>query len=113
MRINCDSSCSGLSAGIAAIVVQFGFATMPLGIELKACGFTSLTTSGTAGSLRHALELSITTAPAAAKSGATARLVVAPAENNAKSIPEKSEAAVSSTTICLLPHITVLPADRD
>jgi hypothetical protein len=57
-----------LSTGIAAIVVQFGFAMMPLGAA--ACGLTSLTTSGTSGSIRHALELSMTTAPASAKRGA-------------------------------------------
>src|SRR6188768_4079335 len=104
MRTSCDSVCSGLSTGIAAIVVQLGFATMPLGMDFKACGFTSLTTRGTLGSLRHALELSTTIAPAAANFGATWRLVDAPAENKAKSIPERFAVATSSTGIIRSPQ---------
>ncbi|CAM5495181.1 putative protein OS=Streptomyces tendae OX=1932 GN=GUR47_09210 PE=4 SV=1 [Streptomyces tendae] len=41
------SACSGRSTGIAAIVVQFGLAMMPLGRSAIACGFTSETTRGT------------------------------------------------------------------
>ena len=78
---------STFSTGIAAIVVQLGFAMMPLRASAIACGLTSLTTSGTSGSMRHALELSMTTAPASAKRGACARLPVAPAENRAMSMP--------------------------
>ena len=58
---------------MAAIVVQFGLATMPFGMERSACGLTSATTSGTSGSMRHADELSITIAPAAATTGASSR----------------------------------------
>ena len=61
------------STGMAAMVVQFGLATMPLGRRSRACGLTSDTTSGTSGSIRHAEELSMTTAPAAATRGASAR----------------------------------------
>ena len=64
------SACSALSTGIAAMVVQFGFAMMPLRASAMASGLTSLTTSGTSGSIRQALELSMTMAPAAAKRGA-------------------------------------------
>ena len=67
------ASCSGLSTGIAAMVVQFGLAMMPLGGLIASSGFTSETTSGTSGSLRQAEELSITIAPAAATFGANSR----------------------------------------
>ena len=55
---------------------------MRLGMELSACGLTSLTTNGTCASMRHAEELSITMAPLAATLGANAREVAAPAENS-------------------------------
>ena len=61
--VNCASTCRGLSTGIAAMVVQFGFATIRFGMKLSAFGFTSLTTKGTAGSMRQADELSITMRP--------------------------------------------------
>ena len=61
IRTSPASSCSGLSTGIAAIVVQFGLAMMPLRASATASGFTSLTTSGTSGSIRQAEELSMTT----------------------------------------------------
>ncbi len=70
------------------MVVQFGFATIPLGITRSASGLTSETTSGTSGSMRHADELSITTAPAAATTGASSRDVDAPAEKKTTSSPE-------------------------
>ena len=72
---------------MAAMVVQFGLATMPFGRVAIACGLTSDTTSGTWGSIRQAEELSITTAPASATRGASASEVVLPAENRAMSRP--------------------------
>ena len=60
------SSANGFRTGIAAIVVQFGLAMMPLGMSRRASALASGTTSGTAGSIRHADELSITRQPAAA-----------------------------------------------
>ena len=72
---------------MATIVVQFGLATMPFGIDRSASAFTSGTTSGTSGSIRQADELSITVAPAAATFGASAREVGAPAANRARSRP--------------------------
>ena len=49
------------------MVVQFGLAIMPIGrFQASLSKFTSDTTSGTSGSLRHADELSITVTPAAA-----------------------------------------------
>ncbi len=81
------SSCSGRSTGIAAIVVQLGFATMPFGRSAIACGLTSATTSGTCGSIRNAEELSITTAPASATRGASSFAVPLPAEKSTMSRP--------------------------
>ena len=79
---------SGFSGGMATIVVQLGLATMPMGIDSRACGLTSATTNGTSGSRRQPEELSITTAPWEATRSARARLVVAPAENKQTSSPE-------------------------
>ncbi len=106
------SSCSGLSTGIAAIVVQLGLATMPLGRSCTASGLTSLTTSGTSGSRRHAEELSTTTAPAAANFGASSREVAPPAENSTMSRPLGSAVAASSTTTSRSPQARVEPAER-
>src|SRR4051812_45900783 len=98
---------------MAAIVVQFGLATMPLGIEPSAWVFTSgATTNGTSGSIRHAEELSTTSAPAAATFGAYSLDAVAPFENSAICRPLKSAVAVSSTVISPSPQGSVVPAER-
>ena len=84
------------------MVVQLGLAMMPWPAAMTAAaasGLTSETTSGIAGSLRKALELSTTIAPASANTCASAREVVAPAENSATSRPLGSAVAASSTTI--------------
>src|SRR3954468_23466841 len=96
---SCASSCNGLSTGMAAIVVQLGLATMRLGASLTNAPLTSLTTSGTSGSIRHADELSMTIAPAAANRGASSLDADAPTENNATSRPAGSAVAASSTTM--------------
>ncbi len=101
-----------MSTGIAAIVVQLGLATMPLGMSSRSSGLTSDTTSGTSGSLRQALELSTTTAPASATRGAQILEVDPPLENSAMSSPEKSAVAVSSTVTSVSPHGRVVPAER-
>lgn len=72
---------------MAAIVVQFGLAMIPLGRSAIACGLTSETTRGTSGSLRQAEELSITTAPCEATFSASAFDVAPPAENSTMSSP--------------------------
>ena len=104
---------SGLSTGIAAIVVQLGLAMMPFGVSWMRCPLTSLTISGTSGSIRNADELSITRAPAAANFGAYAREPVAPAENKAMSSPAGSAVSASSTVTSVPFHGKVVPADRD
>ena len=81
------SSASGFITGMATIVVQLGLATMPLGIEWRSAAFTSGTTNGTSSSMRQALELSITIAPAAATLGASSFDVEPPAEKSAMSRP--------------------------
>src|SRR5919112_430675 len=110
MRTSCASACSGFSTGIAAMVVQFGLAMMPLRISARACGLTSLTISGTSGSRRQAELLSMTVTPASANRGACAREVVAPAEKIAMSRPVGSAVAASSTVISPPAHGRVLPA---
>ncbi len=112
MRTRPASSCSGLSTGIAAIVVQFGLAMMPVRTSARACGLTSLTMSGTSGSRRQAELLSMTVTPAAANRGACAFDVVAPAEKMAMSRPVGSAVEASSTVISPPPQGSVLPADR-
>ena len=92
--------------------MQFGLAMIPLRASATACGFTSLTTRGTSGSIRQAEELSTTTTPAAANFGASAREVVAPAENSAMSRPDGSAVAASSTTTSRSPNGSVVPAER-
>ncbi len=72
---------------MAAMVVQLGLATMPLGMFPSACGLTSATTSGTSGSPRQAEELSMTMAPAAATFGASFLEVAPPAEKKTMSSP--------------------------
>ena len=111
-RTSSASTCSGFSTGMAAMVVQLGLAMIPLGRSSIACGLTSLTTSGTSGSIRQALELSMTTAPASANRGAWAREPVAPAENSAIWMPAGSAVATSSTTISRPSTSIVEPAER-
>ena len=98
----------GLSATISCIVEQFGLAMMPLWAS-SASGLTSETTSGISGSRRKADELSTTTQPAAAKRGAQAREVVAPAEKIAMSKPW-IDSSVSACTI--RPPSSSRPAER-
>jgi hypothetical protein len=103
---------SGINTGIAAIVVQFGFAMIPFFALRISSGLTSETTSGTSGSMRHADELSMTVTPAAANRGASSRDDVAPAENNATSRPDTSAVAASSTVTSTPFHFSVVPAER-
>src|SRR5699024_5993844 len=96
----------------AAMVVQFGFAMMPLATASRAPGLTSLTTSGTSGSERQAEELSTTVTPAAANRSAWAREVAPPAENRAMSSPLGSASAASSTVMGCPLKSMVFPAER-
>ena len=106
------SACSGLSTGIAAMVVQLGLAMMPFGRRLASDGLTSETTSGTSGSIRQADELSMTTAPASATRGAYSLELPLPAENRTMSRPPKSAVAASSTVTSPSCHGRARPALR-
>ena len=116
MRTSWASSWSTLSTGIATMVVQFGLAMMPLANRTPRTSrskLTSLTTSGTSASFRHADELSITVTPAAANRGACTLDIVAPAENSAISRPLGSADSVSSTSISWPRKANLRPCDRD
>ena len=78
------------------IVEQFGLAMMPLCVSISS-GFTSGTTKGTSGSIRNALELSMTMAPRFAASGANV-LEIDPPANRAISTPSNDSGFASSTT---------------
>ena len=71
--------------------MQLGLAITPLWLK-AASGFTSGTTRGTEASMRKALELSITTAPAAAATGAHCFDTEPPADANTTSTPAKASA---------------------
>src|SRR5215831_4540146 len=90
-------SCSGLSATTIWIVEQFGLATIPFGILLSAGEFTSGTTSGTSGSMRQALELSTTMAPAFAAIGLVSRLTDAGVLERTICTPANASGFIGST----------------
>ena len=70
------------------------------------------TTSGTSGSMRHADELSITVAPAAANRGASSRDDVRAGGEQGDVEAGGSAMAASSTVISPSPHGSVVPAER-
>ena len=80
------------------MVEQFGLAMIPW-CDFTWSGFTSGTTRGTFGSMRHALELSMTTQPSFAAMGANFVLVPPPALNRAISTPLKEFSSSTSTSI--------------
>ena len=100
------------------MVEQFGLAMMLRLPKLRsACGFTSGTTSGTSGSMRNWLVLSITMQPAAAARGACTAETEAPGENRPMSQPRKSKVSRFCTfSTCFSPNETSWPgraAGRD
>src|SRR5215210_1432781 len=105
-------SCSGLRTTTIWIVEQFGLATMPLGIDRSASAFTSGTTSGTSGSMRHALELSMTIAPALAAIGLDSRLTDAGVLDRTICTPWNASGRIGSTVYDLPFQTTGLPALR-
>ena len=92
------------------IVEQLGFAMIPLCFKISS-GLTSGTTSGTSGSIRNALELSITIAPRFAASGAKV-LDMEPPANNAISTSSKDSGFASSTIYVLPFTVNSVPAER-
>src|ERR1051325_5828245 len=94
------------------MVEQFGLATMPLGMFRSASALTSGTTSGTSGSMRQALELSTTMAPALAAMGLNSRLIDAGVLERTMSMPAKASGRMGSTGYFLPAKSMVLPALR-
>ena len=95
------------------MVEQFGLAMMPRRMRDSASGFTSGTTSGTSGSMRNWLVLSITMHPASAARGAWIADTAAPGLNRPMSQPAKSK--LSSAWILstrLSPNEMSCPTDR-
>ena len=91
------------------IVEQFGTAITPLCSSARS-PFTSGTTSGTSGSMRHADDLSIATAPPRTACGTSSRDADAPIAKKQTSRPPASSASgvASSTTR----PSSSLPAER-
>ena len=83
---------------------------IPLCFKISS-GLTSGTTSGTSGSIRNALELSITIAPRFAASGAKV-LDMEPPAKSAISTSSKDSGFASSTTYVLPFTVSSVPAER-
>src|SRR5215471_1921769 len=94
------------------MVEQLGLATIPLGMLRRASGLTSGTTSGTSGSMRQALELSTTIAPARAAIGENSRLIDAGVLDRTISTPANASGRNSSTGYDLPWDSIALPALR-
>src|SRR5262249_15579371 len=95
------------------MVEQLGLATMPLGIDLSAPGLTSGTTRGTSGSIRQALELSMTMAPALAAIGLLSRLTDAGVLERTICTPANASGEIGSIAYFLPLNSMLLPALRD
>jgi hypothetical protein len=109
MRATPASSWSGLSTQTSGIVQQFGTAMMPSCSSARS-GFTSGTTSGTLGSMRHADDLSSTTELPRTACGTSSRLAAAPTAKKNTSTPAFASASgVASST---MPPSSSLPAER-
>ena len=105
-------SCKGFSATTIWMVEQFGLATIPFGICRSASALTSGTTSGTSGSMRQALLLSITIAPARAAIGDDSRLTEEGVLERTISTPANASGRMSSIVNVLPANSIDLPALR-
>src|SRR5947209_2735750 len=85
---------------------------MPLGIVRSASALTSGTTSGTSGSMRQALELSMTTAPARAAIGLDSRLTEAGVLDRTMSTPANASGRIGSMVYVWPLKVRGLPALR-
>ena len=95
------------------MVEQFGLAMMPRRMRPSACGLTSGTTSGTSGSMRNWLVLSMTVQPEAAARGACTAETAAPGLNSPMSQPAKSNVSrLRTLSTVLSPNEISLPAER-
>ncbi len=93
------------------MVEQFGFAIIPWWCA-QASGLISGITSGTAGSMRNAEELSTTTAPACAARGPYVFEIPPPALKNAISISAKLSSVSSFTSTSRPANGIFLPSER-
>ena len=100
-----------MSGGTSCIVLQLGLAMIP-SCASRSSGLTWLTTSGMPGSIRQALELSMTVQPRAAACGASSRDVPPPAEKRAMSTPSKASGVASATSTWRPSNGSVDPAER-
>src|SRR5512135_3485827 len=105
------ASWSGLSATTIWMVEQFGLAMMPQCLATS-CGLTSGTTKGTSGSIRKALELSTTTAPALAAIGLNWREIDAGVLDRTISTPANASGVSGSIGYVAPAYVTALPALR-
>ena len=95
----------------SGVVEQLGMDTMP-SCQSRSSPLTSGTTRGTAGSMRKALESSITSAPALAATGPKRRESSVRAEMKAMSTSEKLSSVVVSTVNALPFTSSLRPAER-
>src|SRR5712691_6987223 len=105
------ASWRGLSGITVTMVVQLGHATMPRWPR-RAWALISGTTSGTDGSMRYALDLSTTTAPALTACGAYSFDWADPAEKSATSTPLKASGPSFSTRTVSPLNVMALPTER-
>src|SRR5436305_8199687 len=110
MRFTLASVDSGFTATVSGIATQFGLATMPFFAWCSCSGFTSGTTSGQSGSMRHAEELSTTIAPAFAAIGEYSLLTEPGVLLNTICTPANASGRSGSTVYGFPANSTVLPA---
>src|SRR3954469_8437854 len=110
IRLIFARSCSGFSATQSGIATQFGFATIPFLMLCSSWAFTSGTTSGQSGSIRHADELSTTMAPAFAAMGENSLLTDDGVLLSTICTPANASGRIGSTGYCFPLNSTVLPA---
>src|SRR6187399_2413447 len=92
------------------MATQFGLATIPFLMWCNWSAFTSGTTSGQSGSIRHADELSTTIAPAFAAMGENSLLTPDGVLLRTICTPANASARIGSTGYGLPLNSTVLPA---
>lgn len=79
------------------MATQFGLATIPFLMWCSSSPFTSGTTSGQSGSIRHALELSTTIAPARAAIGLYSLLIFPGVDESTICTPANASGRTAST----------------
>ena len=107
-----NSRCSAASGTMSDSVVQFGTEMMPLGRLFAASGLTSGTTSGTSGSIRNAPDLSITTAPRDAATGAQSTETSSGTSIITRSTPSNTSGVMAWTSTSSPLTRSRRPADR-